>query len=88
MTYSEDTLTSRKPPSEKEIRISDLATKVISMLANLFDSKVRIKMFFTFQEFLETLKDADVLPNDWEVVFPDTPIDANEQSEGVFSVAG
>ncbi|XP_031640508.1 protein SERAC1 isoform X2 [Contarinia nasturtii] len=65
MTYSEDTLTSRKP-TEKELKISDVATK----------------------EFLETLKAADVLPPDWEVVFPDCPIDGNEESNGEFSVSG
>lgn len=43
---------------------------------------------FQLKEFLETLKSADVLPHDWEVVFPDCPRSANETSEGVFSVAG
>lgn len=37
MTYSEDTLTSRKPPNEKEIKISDLATKVNYFLPVAFE---------------------------------------------------
>lgn len=66
MTYTEDTLVSRKPPHENEIKISDLATK----------------------EFLETLKSADVLKDDWEVVFPDCPIRAHHEIGGLFSITG
>lgn len=34
MTYSEDTLTSRKPSTENDIKISDLATKVVLSIAS------------------------------------------------------
>lgn len=64
MTYSEETLTSRNSSNEKELKISDIATK----------------------EFLETLKLSEALPYDWEVVYPDCPIDAKNDSNGVFSV--
>lgn len=40
------------------------------------------------KEFLETLQSIDGLPNDWEVVFPDCPIDSNPGVDGVFSVSG
>lgn len=96
MSYSEDTLVSRNPANEKELKISDLATKVIKIrviiqntvfffLLNQNETKNAENLL---QEFLETLKSADVLPNDWEVVFPDCPIEANFASEGLFSVTG
>lgn len=52
--------------------------------------KKRTKNFICidFKEFLETLKSVDILANDWEVVFPDCPLEASEISEGVFSISG
>lgn len=66
-----------------QVVFSSHRMEIINQIQLKFITKKKL-----FQEFLETLKAADVLPSDWEVVFPDVPIDANEQSEGVFSVAG
>lgn len=40
------------------------------------------------KELIETLRLADELKSDWEVVFPDCPIKASENSKGVFSISG
>lgn len=41
MTYSEDTLVSRKPTNDKELKISDIATKV--KIKNCFQSHWRLE---------------------------------------------
>lgn len=44
--------------------------------------------FLSLQELIETLQTANELKSDWEVVFPDCPTDAGDQSKGPFSVSG
>lgn len=66
MTYSEETLISRKPKNVAELKISDVATK----------------------EFLEALQSADVLSDDWEVIFPDCPLKSERGVNKMFSVPG